>query len=45
MTKSKFKNNYDVILMTSSPLYHRKTSPKQRHSFFFNLGPLNQNLW
>jgi len=28
MTKSKFKNSFDVILVTSSPIRHRKTSPK-----------------
>jgi len=28
MTKSNFKNSYDVILVTSSPLHHRKTSLK-----------------
>jgi len=27
MTKSNFKINYDVILVTSSSLRHRKTSP------------------
>jgi len=28
MTKSNFKNSYDVISVTSSQLRHRKTSPK-----------------
>jgi len=28
MTKSNFKMYYDVILVMSSPLRHRKTSPK-----------------
>jgi len=26
--KIKFQNSYDVISVTSSPLSHRKTSPK-----------------
>jgi len=38
MTKSNFKNNYDVISVTSSPLRQRKTSPKLRQ-IFSNLGP------
>jgi len=35
MTKSNFKKiNYDVILVTQSPLRHRKTAPNQRRKNF-----------
>jgi len=39
-----FEADYDKIklqniVMTSSPLCHRKTSPKERHKNFSNLGP------
>jgi len=33
MTKSNLKNSYDVNLVTSSPLHHRKTPPKINHKF------------
>jgi len=39
MTKLNLKNSYDVISVTSSPLRHRKRSPKLRHNFIL-FGPL-----
>jgi len=45
MTKSTSKDTYDVISVTSSPLRHRKTSPKLCHKFFFPIwAPPNQNF-
>jgi len=40
------KISYDVILVTSWLLCHRKTSSKKRHKIFpFWALPLNQNFW
>jgi len=40
MMKSNFKKiSYDVIFVTSSSLFHRKTSSKLRYKMFSILGP------
>jgi len=50
MTKSNLKKNYDFILLTSSFLHHRKTSPNYCRKISIGppkilIGPLNQNFW
>jgi len=42
MTESNLKNSYEVSLVTSSPLLHRKTLPKLHHKFPI---PPHQKFW
>jgi len=37
--------SYDVILVASWPICHRKTSSKKRHKIFLFWAPPNQNFW
>jgi len=42
MTKLNLKKSYVVMSVTSSPLCHRKPSPKVRCNFFYFAPPLDQ---